>query len=160
MQSMSVLCAALLLPAVLMGHGGPPPDELAIRGVVENFMNAWNVHDARAFAAVFSEDADFTNWRGTSASGRSSIEAFHAPMFATIFKNSHQKFTDIKIRFIRPDVAAVDVHWEMTGALDAAGNPRPFRQGLLMFVMAKDQGRWQILVMHNLDITALPAIPK
>jgi uncharacterized protein (TIGR02246 family) len=157
---MGVLCVALLLPAVLIGQGGPPPDELAIRGVVQNFMDAWNVHDARAFAAVFSEDADFTNWRGTSASGRSSIEALHAPMFATIFKNSHQKFTDIKIRFIRPDVAAVDVHWEMTGALDAAGNPRPFRQGLLMFVMAKDQGRWQILVMHNLDITALPAIPK
>jgi uncharacterized protein (TIGR02246 family) len=160
MLSVGVLSAALLLPAVHMDQGGLAPDEQAIRGVVQNFMNAWNARDARAFAAVFSEDADFTNWRGTSASGRANIEAFHAPMFATIFKNSHQKFTDIKIRFIRSDVAAVDVHWEMTGALDAAGNPRPSRQGLLTFVMAKDQGRWQIQVMHNLDITALPPIPK
>jgi hypothetical protein len=36
-------------------------------------------------------------------------------MFATIFKNSHQRHTAVKTRFIRPDVAAVDVNWEMTG---------------------------------------------
>jgi hypothetical protein len=61
-----------------------------------------------------------------------------------------------KTRFICPDVAAVDVHWEMTGAMDAQGNPRPDRQGLLNFVMAKNAGEWQILVMHDLDLTALP----
>jgi hypothetical protein len=44
----------------------------------------------------------------------------------------------------------------MTGAMDAQGNPRPDRQGLLNFVMAKNAGEWQILVMHNLDLTALP----
>jgi len=78
-------------------------------------------------------------------------------MFTTIFKNSHQTYTTIKSRFIRPDVAAVDVHWEMTGAMDAQGNPRPDRLGLLNFVMTKNDGQWQILVMHNLDLTALPA---
>jgi uncharacterized protein (TIGR02246 family) len=76
-------------------------------------------------------------------------------MFATIFKNSHQSYTAITTRFIRPDVAAVDVRWEMTGATDAQGNPRPDRQGLLNFVMAKNTGEWQIVVMHNLDLTAL-----
>ena len=90
------------------------------------------------------------------ASGRSKIEAFHAPMFATIFKNSHQTYTAINTRFIRPDVAAVDVHWSMTGAMDAQGNPRLDRQGLLSFVMAKHDDEWQIVVMHNLDLTALP----
>jgi uncharacterized protein (TIGR02246 family) len=132
-------------------------DRQAIVAAMDRFMDAWNRHDAKAFAAVFAEDADFTNWRGTGASGRSKIEEFHAPMFATIFKNSHLKYTDIKSRFIRPDVAAVDVRWEMTGVLDAQGNSRPDRLGLLNFVMAKNDGQWQILVMHNLDLTALPA---
>jgi uncharacterized protein (TIGR02246 family) len=77
-------------------------------------------------------------------------------MFATIFKNSHQSYKTIKTRFFRPDVAAVEVHWEMTGATDAQGNPRPDRQGLLNFVIAKNAGEWQIVVMHNLDLTALP----
>lgn len=161
MFRMGLLGLALLLPpALLGGQGGPEADEQAIRGVMDGFMDAWNHHDAKAFAAQFAEDADFTNVRGIGASGRSNIEQFHAPVFATIFKNSHQKYTDIKIRFIRPDVAAVDAHWEMTGATDPAGNPGPLRQGLLNFVMTKSQGKWQIVVMHNMDLAASPPAPK
>lgn len=81
-------------------------------------------------------------------------------MFATVFKNSHQKYSDIKTRFIRDDVAAVDVRWAMTGLVDARGESRPDRDGLLSFVMTKDQGRWQIVVMHNLDLSALPPLLK
>jgi uncharacterized protein (TIGR02246 family) len=150
----------LLLPLAAMAQTGGAGDEQAIRDVVDRFVDAWNRHDAKAFAAVFAEDADFTNWRGTGASGRAKVEEFHAPMFATIFKNSHQKYTEIKTHFVRPDVAAVDVHWEMTGLMDAQGNPRPDRQGLLSFVMAKNAGQWQIVVMHNLDLSALPPAPK
>jgi len=54
-------------------------DEHAIREVMDRFMDAWNRHDAKSFAAVFSEDADFTNVRGSGATGRAKIEAFHAP---------------------------------------------------------------------------------
>jgi uncharacterized protein (TIGR02246 family) len=135
-------------------------DRQDIRLLIERFVDAWNRHDAKAFAAVFAEDADFTNWRGTSASGRLQIEQFHAPMFAANFKDSHQEYRDIKIRFVRPGVAAVDVLWDMTGASDAEGNPRPDRNGLLSFVMAKNVERWEIVVMHNLDLTALPPVAK
>ncbi|HUD53835.1 MAG TPA: SgcJ/EcaC family oxidoreductase [Terracidiphilus sp.] len=144
------------LNSTIRGQSKVETDQQEITAVVDQFMDAWNRHDAKAFAAVFAEDADFTNWRGTGASGRSKIEEFHAPMFATIFKNSHLSYTAIKSKFIRPDVAAVDVHWAMTGATDPQGNPRPDRLGLLSFVMAKNDGQWQILVMHNLDLTALP----
>jgi uncharacterized protein (TIGR02246 family) len=150
----------LLFPLLLMGQTGGEMDEHAIRTVMDRFMDAWNHHDAKAFAALFSEDADFTNGRGADASGRAKIEAFHAPMFATIFSKSHQEYTGIKTRFIRGDVAAVDVRWKMTGAMDAQGNPRPDREGLLNFVMAKNAGQWEIVVMHNLDISALPPPPK
>jgi uncharacterized protein (TIGR02246 family) len=158
MLTLGAICLALLLP--VMDQPGQQGDTQQIHGVMNAFVDAWNHHDAKAFAAVFAEDADFTNVRGMSASGRSRIEAFHAPLFATIFKNSHQTSTDIKIRFVRADVAAVDVHWEMTGATDPQGDPRPLRQGLLNFLMAKNDGQWQIVVMHNLDLTALPPAAK
>jgi len=151
----ALACAGLISP--LRGQSNMETDRQAIVALMDRFMDAWNRHDAKAFAAVFAEDADFTNWRGTGASGRSRIEEFHAPMFASIFKNSHLKYTSIESRFIRPDVAAVDVRWEMTGVMDAQGNSRPDRLGLLNFVMARNDGQWQILVMHNLDLTALPA---
>jgi len=145
----------LFMGQPLVGQTGET-DERAIRAVMDRFVDAWNHHDAKAFATVFAEDADFTNWRGTGASGRTKIEAFHAPVFATIFSKSHLEYTDIKTRFVRPDVATVDVHWKMSGAIDAQGNPRPEREGLLSFVMAKSAGQWEIVVMHNLDISALP----
>ena len=159
-MSKLVAMAILLFPIVLVGQLGSTSDEPTIQAVIDVFMRAWNRHDAKAFAAVFSEDADFTNWRGVGASGRAKIEESHAPVFATIFRQSHQKYTDIKTRFVRPDVAAVDVRWKMTGVLDGQGNPRPDREGLLSFVMAKNAGRWEIVVMHNLDISALPPAPQ
>jgi len=150
------LTIALALPLTARGQTKGETDQPGIVAVIDRFVDAGNRHDAKAFAAVFTEDADFTNVRGEGASGRSKIEEFHAPMFASIFKNSHQSYSAIKTRFIRPDVAAVDVHWEMTGATDAQGNPRPDHRGLLSFIMTKNAGQWQILVMHNLDLTALP----
>jgi uncharacterized protein (TIGR02246 family) len=159
MLKIAALCL-LLFVSTTSYQAGTESDQKAIRGLMDRFMDAWNRHDAHAFATAFAEDADFTNWRGVGATGRSKIEESHAPMFTTVFRNRHQAYTEIKIRFIRSDVAAVDVHWEMTGVLDAQGNPRPDRQGLLNFVMAKDAGQWQIIVMHNLDLTALPPLSK
>ena len=135
-------------------------DQKAIRGLMDHFMDAWNRHDAYAFAMVFAEDADFTNVRGVGATGRSKIEEFHAPMFATIFRNSQQTYTDVKVRFVRTDVATVDVSWEMTGVLDAQGSAIPNRRGLLNFVMTKNADHWYIIVMHNQDLTALPSPSK
>jgi uncharacterized protein (TIGR02246 family) len=155
-----VLLIALSLPAALSGQSPTQADEQAIHSVMDSFMDAWNRHDAKAWTAVFTEDADFTNVFGVSARGRSDIEQFHAKVFATVFKDSHQKYTAIKTRFIRPDVAAVDVHWEMTGSTDPAGNPVPLRQGLLNFTMTKSHDKWQIAVMHNMNLPASPAAPK
>lgn len=127
-------------------------DEAAITRVLADFVTAWNKHDATAFSMVFAEDADFTNVRGTSAHGRTEVEKFHAPLFATRFKETHQKITDTKIRFIKPDVAAVDARWEMTGAKGPEGQDIPLRKGLLNFVMTRENGKWLIAVMHNMDL--------
>jgi uncharacterized protein (TIGR02246 family) len=94
------------------------------------------------------------------ATGRSKIEELHAPMFATIFRNSHQTYTDVKVRFVRTEVAAVDVRWEIIGVSDAQGSAIPNRRGLLNCVMTKNADDWHTIVMHNQDPTALPSPSK
>lgn len=131
---------------------GSVRDEEGIRKVVADFVAAWNKHDAKAFSMVFAEDADFTNVGGKSAQGRAEIEKHHAPSFATKFKDTHQTITETKVRFIKPDVAAVDARWEMTGAKDEQGQERPMRKGLLNFVMTKQGDAWLISVMHNMEL--------
>jgi uncharacterized protein (TIGR02246 family) len=127
-------------------------DEKGIKQVLTAFVEAWNHHDAKAFSLVFAEDADFTNVRGMSAHGRAEVEKFHAPRFATKFKDSNQKIAEIRIRFITPDVAAVDARWEMTGAKGPDGQDIPLRKGLLNFIMTRSSGQWLIMIMHNMDL--------
>jgi len=135
-------------------------DRAAIAQTVADFVSAWNTHDAHAFAATFTEDADFTNVAGTHAQGRASVEAFHAPLFATIFKDTHQTSTVRSIRFLRSDLASVDADWQMTGAKTPDGLARPPRKGLLDFVMARQgDGSWLIEVMHNTELSNSSAAP-
>ena len=123
---------------------------------LKRLEEAWNKHDAKAFSLVFANDADFTNVVGMTAHGRAAIEQFHAPVFSTIFKSSIFTIVDIKIRFIKPDIAAVDVNWKMSGALDPNGNPWPERKGLMNLIMTPENGSWFITVMHNMDIPPVP----
>lgn len=67
--------------------------------------------------------------RGVSARGRTEIAKFHAPIFGAIFKDSSLKIDDVKVRFIKPYVAAFDEWWEMTGARDRNGQEIPLRNG-------------------------------
>ncbi len=145
------VAACTVLPASAQSPAASSDGE-AIRTVVTRFTNAWNQHDAHAFSLVFAETADFTNVKGRGASGRASIEQFHAGPFQTFFKASRLTASLKTVRFIKPDVAAVDVLWEMTGATDPSGVPIPLRQGLANLVMTKQGESWSILVMHNMDL--------
>jgi len=73
-------------------------------------------------------------------------------MFATNFKDSHLAMPDTKIRFITPDVAAVDTWWEMRDAKTRDGQEIPLRRGLANFIMTRSGGQWLITVMHNVDL--------
>lgn len=86
------------------------------------------------------------------ARGRTAIEALHAPIFKTMFKDSHPSVTETSVRFIRPDVASVDVKWKMTGARDPLGNPWPEREGLLNWIATWHPSGWLIDVSHNMDL--------
>ena len=89
---------------------------------------------------------------GTCPSCRSEIEALHAPLFKTIFKDSVLTATDTRVRLIRPDVAAVAVRWRMTGARDPMGEPWPERAGILSWVVTRHGDQWLIDVSHNMDL--------
>jgi uncharacterized protein (TIGR02246 family) len=136
-------------------------DRVAIKRTVTSFVDAWNKHDAHAFALIFTEDADFTNVAGVHAHGRANVEAFHSPLFS----GSHQTAAIRNIRFLTQDLAVVDVDWQMTGLRSTDGTPRPDRKGLLNWVMSKQgDGSWLIEVMHNTEltgsITSPPSAPR
>ena len=79
----------------------------------------------------------------------------HRRGFEKRFKQSHLMVKDVKVRFLRPEIAVVDVRCRMTGALDWDGHVIPVREGLLHWIVTRQQGRWLITAMHNQELTPL-----
>ena len=144
------------------GHAADAPaqagDEKPVRALIAALGEAFAKLDAHAFSLVFHENADFTNVWGMTAHGRKAIEEFHRPLLEgdgagaiPSFKHAELKVLETHIRFLRPDVASVDVNWSQTGAVQN-GKDMGLRRGLLMLVATNEQGSWGIAVMHNMDL--------
>src|SRR5713226_8290927 len=80
-------------------------DSAAIRQVVADFIDAFNRHDAHAWAMPLAEDGDFTNVTGLYLHGRKDFEARFTELFTSRLKAAHRTATVRHIRFITPDVA-------------------------------------------------------
>jgi uncharacterized protein (TIGR02246 family) len=136
----------------------PTADRAAIDHTAQAFVDAWNAHDSHAFALTFVPDGDFTNVLGVHVHGRPDIDTLHARVFAKVFKATHQTIQVRSVRLLTPALAAVDIDWRMTGAVNADGSARPELRGLLNWVMQRQSdGGWLIVVMHNTPLAGYPA---
>jgi chorismate mutase len=73
-------------------------DEKTIRAFHERIIDAWNAGDGAAFAAQFTDDADFVAFEGTHLRGRQEIASFHQRMFETVVKGSS---LEGEVKFVR-----------------------------------------------------------
>jgi len=106
-----------------------------------------------AFAAAFSENADFVNVVGMHWRGRQEIEVKHTVTHRTIFRNSNLQIVDQSVRFLSPSVAIAHVWTQLKGAESLPGrNVQDIRRTLLTCVLAKEADRWLITAAHNTDI--------
>jgi uncharacterized protein (TIGR02246 family) len=134
-------------------------DRAAIEGAVQNYMDSWNTHNVHAVAMIYAEDCDFVNNFGDVTHGRAGMEATFGPFMTGVYSETRQTGKIRSVRFLKPDVAAVDVDWEMTGAKNQDGTPRPTRKGIHSLVMTKQSdGSWLIAIMHVHEFTSSPRI--
>jgi uncharacterized protein (TIGR02246 family) len=131
-------------------------DEAAIRVLQERQAEAWNRHDAKAYADLFAEDGDVVNVVGWWWKGRSEIESKLTTAFAFVFRDSALTITDVKVRFLTADIAIAHVSWTMKGARTPPSIPEP-RQGIQMQVLQRRPVGWLIASFQNTN--ALPEAP-
>ena len=146
-----ILLASFLL-TILPARGqskSTDADSSAIRQVIADFIDAFNSHDAHAWAMPFAEDGDFTNVTGLYLHGRKDFEARFTELFASRLKSAHRTAAVRHIRFITPDVAAGDAEWELVGSKASDGSENPVRKGLFHFVMTRQNGNWVFIVFQE-----------
>jgi uncharacterized protein (TIGR02246 family) len=151
--------ASILLAAV----SAPPSrgaardqDEADIRRVQARQADAWNRHDARAYAELFAEHGDVVNVVGWWWKGRAEIESKLTAAFAFVFRDSTMTITDVEVRFLAPEVAVAHVRWTMTGARTPPDIPEP-REGIQTQTLQKTAGKWLIAAFQNTN--AVPETP-
>jgi uncharacterized protein (TIGR02246 family) len=134
-------------------------DEAAIRALEARQPEAWNKHDAKAYASLFTEDGDIVNVVGWWWKGKAEIEKKLTDAYVYVFKESALTIKDVDIRFLNADFAVAHVRWTMTGARTPAGIPVP-QQGIQTHVLQKQNGEWLIAAFQNTNSVPEMPFPK
>lgn len=130
-------------------------DHTAIRDVLTRLSDAWNNGDAAAYAALFTEDADYITFFGHHTEGRQAIEDSHRSLFAGPLKGSKMTAAGIvKIRFLSPDAALIIT----TGgtSLEGEDKPDPGRNSIVSFTAVRTPDGWRLSSFQNTRQTAVP----
>ena len=100
----SIICAAICL-APHNSRAGQAEDEAAIRQNAEDYVVAYNNHDAKAVAAMWSPDAVYMDpSTGEAAVGREEIEKVFADTLAEL-KDAKLQVEVKSVDFVSPNVA-------------------------------------------------------
>lgn len=136
---------------------GRDADTVAIKQVFVDFYQSFSKQDAHATAMTFAEDGDFTNMFGIQVHGRSAIERRFVALYKGNLRAANR--TDIvrNIHFYGADVAFVDADTVITGTKRADGSIGTVRNGLMIVVMTKQNGRWYIANFHEAEYPDRPA---
>jgi uncharacterized protein (TIGR02246 family) len=137
----------------------PSVNAIAVKAVISTLAESWNRHDMAAFAAAFSENADFVNVIGMHWRGRQEIEAKHATAHRTIFRNSSLQILESSVRLLSPDIALAHVWTQVSGAESLRKNVPEPRRALMTCVLVKQAQHWVITAAHNTDIVPI-ALPE
>jgi uncharacterized protein (TIGR02246 family) len=158
-----VLSVAALL-AISRGFAQVPAaaDEAAIRKVVQQMTTNFIDHKFSDMATYTTPDVSWVNIVGMWWRGRPQVQTAHQQIFDRMFKGVPFKQGDVTIRAITPDVALVNVYYEVGAFYPPDGvnrgtNKMGDDRNLLTLVMVKKQGKWLLTAGHNTPVDARAA---
>ena len=136
----------LLISSGVQAQSPYPEEDRAIRQVLARFYDGWNTHDVGKMVSVYAEDVDhinvFAEWHKGKESIGQDLRLLHngqkKRLDGSIAPAGTKAYSIEKIRFIKPDVAVVQVR-----SISMVGN-------LGTYVMTKrEDGTWLVVSFTN-----------
>src|SRR5262245_57333478 len=121
----------LLLLPVLVGLLASPTaradekEDAAIRKRHDEWVAAWNKHDAKLMASFWVSDGDLINPFGRHAKGTAEIEKVFTDEHGGMLAGTTYSGQIESIRYIGKNVAIVDVAGEIAGMKGSDGSEQP-----------------------------------
>jgi uncharacterized protein (TIGR02246 family) len=133
-------------------HGDMAIEALA---VIDEMIARWNHKDAEAFAAMFVEDADFTDVLGQTAQGRAEIAAQHQPPFSRTLRDARLSADLVAMRTLGSEAAVARVHWSLADPHAMDGSSLPTMHGKMQVTLLRGEAGWQIVAVLNQHATSV-----
>ena len=137
----------------------PSEDEALIRKRVTESIERFNRKDAAPLEFFFTTDADFVNVYGVWLKGIAEIEAARRNEIKGILKDANITLIDLRIRFVRPDVAIVVQEHEMRGKRSPTGDALPPERQVNTRVLVKEAGKWLTASFQNTAVRPVGSSP-
>jgi uncharacterized protein (TIGR02246 family) len=136
-------------------------DETPIRALIETTLPARiNAADAKGVAALWSETGTHSGLVSGARvrEGLASIEQMWAAGFSQPTRDLARTLSVgvTGVRFVRPDVAAVDARNTYHGGQTPDGSPKADTGELLFAVLAREGGAWMITASRVVPLIAQP----
>ena len=118
-------------------------DENAIKGVIQEFLDARDANDPKRLGAVLTADADQQQTSGERRSGR---EAVVKGSLSTQQSTGGKRTIAVdSIRFVAADVALADGRYDSVGRADGSD-----LHMLTVIVLRRESGVWKIAAIRNM----------
>ncbi len=125
-------------------------DEAAIHALYQQLLHAWGRGDGHAYAALFTEDADYVPFDGSHTKGRQAIATSHQQLFDRWLKGTRLVGQITSLQFLNADVAIV--HATGSTVFPGEAKPRPSRDSIQTLIATKRNGTWCLAAFHNTRI--------
>lgn len=122
-------------------------DEQALRELVQQLMDTWDQGDGYAFAALFTDDADYIVWNGLYFKGREAIGTAHHQIFDTFYHGSRLEGSIKSIRFLGDDIALLHLHGRPR--LPSQDLPAPEQHSIQTLIGMRQTDGWRFTAFQN-----------
>lgn len=151
-------CIVCLLAGAPALSGQQPGDDAQLRQRIAAHQLASERGDLRGLVDIYATEAQTISLSGKVLRGRDAIEADYRASLASPSSRSgrhHTHPTDsIRIEFITPDVALVDVASVTVGGTDATGTLMAESRVQLVTIWRKRSGAWLVVYQRALPVSA------
>ena len=124
-------------------------DQASIRRMVVEMQQAWNAHDADAYAAQFTPDAEHVNAYGMWWRGRREIAEAMQFVLSRIYATNPISADQVLVQPLAKNVAIVRYRWRLQSYTDPDGTRHENPQGRVTQVLVKHPEGWRIRTFQS-----------